>query len=228
MRIYLWIGLGLVRRSRTLFPTLLLVGFAEGGGRLAEAGRRTGGILGRALGRQFGRSRLDEAAPAPGMIVGLAQGQIVGAGGLADDLARDDELDGGLAGVIAAGDEETEVRMRELQLGRSQRAGGGVAAVAGSDERVAAVVAELAVDAVDLAGDRGQSEAGAGRLPAVEAVAFEGLDDLGLRLEDGGTEAKGERSKQGGLHGGKRGTAQKRGCSLEVERPFQKLPFSRG
>ena len=128
---------------------------------------------------------------------GLAQGQVVGAGRLADDLARDDELDGGLARVIAAGDEEADVRMREFELGRSQGAGGGVAAVARADERVTAVVAELSVDAVDLAGDRRQAEAGAGGLPAVEAVAFEGLDDLGVRLEDGGAQAKGERSKQG-------------------------------
>lgn len=47
----------------------------------------------------------------------LAQGQVVGTGGLADDLAANDELDGGLAGVVAAGDEEAEIRVRELHLG---------------------------------------------------------------------------------------------------------------
>ena len=159
---------------------------------------------------------------------GLTEGQVVGTGGLAHDLAADDQLDGGLAGMIAAGDEEAEVGMRELHLRRGQRTGGGIAAQAGAHERVAAVVAELAVDAVDLAGDRRQAEAGAGRLPAVKTVAFEGFDDLGLGRKGRGAKAKGEQGEEGGLHREKRGTAQKRGCSLEVERPFQKLPFNRG
>ena len=128
---------------------------------------------------------------------GLTEGQVIGAGRFADDLARDEQLHGGLAGVIAAGDEEADVRMRELELRRSERARGGVAAVAGAHEGIAAIIAELAVDAVDLAGDRRQAEAGARGLPAVEAVAFEGLDDLGVGLQGGGAKAKGERSKQG-------------------------------
>jgi hypothetical protein len=156
---------------------------------------------------------------------GLAQGQVVGAGRLADDLAADEELDGGLAGVVAAGDEEAKLRIGELDLGRREGAGSGVAAQAGAHERVAAVVAELAVDAVNLAGDRRQAETGAGRLPAVEAVAFEGFDDLGLGRKGRGAKAKGEKGEEGGLHREKRGTAQKRGCSLEVERPFQKPAF---
>ena len=48
---------------------------------------------------------------------GLAQGEVIGAGGFANDLAADDELDGGLTGMIPAGDEEADVRMRELELG---------------------------------------------------------------------------------------------------------------
>ena len=48
---------------------------------------------------------------------GLAQGQIIGTGGFADDLAADDELDGGLAGMIATGDQETDERMREFERG---------------------------------------------------------------------------------------------------------------
>ena len=157
---------------------------------------------------------------------GLAQGKVVGTGGLADDLAANNELDGGLAGMIATGDQETDERMRELKRRRSQGASGGVAAKAGTDERIAPIITELAVDAVDLARDRSQAEAGASGLPAIEAIAFEGFKDLGVSLQRRSTEAKRERSKQEGLHGGNRGTAQKRGCSLEVERPFQKLPFT--
>ena len=159
---------------------------------------------------------------------GLAKRQVVGAGRFADDLATDEELDGGLAGMIATRDEEAEKGVRELHLGRGQRAGGGVAAKPGADERIASVVAELAIDAVDLAGDRRQAEAGASGLPAVKAVAFKGFDDLGLCLKRRSAEAKGECSEEEGLHGANRGTIQKRGCSLEVERPFQKLPINLG
>ena len=84
--------------------------------------------------------------------------------------------------MIAAGDKEAEIGVREFHLGRGQRAGSGVAAVAGADERVAAVVTELAIDAVNLASDRGETEAGASGLPTVEAVAFKGFDDFGVRL----------------------------------------------
>ena len=59
---------------------------------------------------------------------GLAQGQVIGTGRLPDDLAADEELDGGLAGVVAARDEEAELGRREFDLGRGQRTGGGVAA----------------------------------------------------------------------------------------------------
>ena len=135
---------------------------------------------------------------------GLAEGQVVGPRGLAHDLAADEQLDGGLAGMVASGDQEAQVRMGELELRRGQRAGGGVAAMSGTDERVAPVVAELSVDAVELAGDRGEAESSAGRLPAVEAVALEGLDDLGVGLQDGGAQTEGERSEEGGLHGEKR------------------------
>ena len=159
---------------------------------------------------------------------GLAQGQVVGAGRLTHDLAADEELDGGLAGVVAARDEEAELGKGEFDLGRGQRAGGGVAAQAGADEGVAAVVAELAVDAVDLAGDRRQAEAGTGGLPAVETVAFEGFDDLGVGRQDGRAEAEGERGEEGGLHREKRGTPQKRRCSLQVERGFQKPAINPG
>ena len=159
---------------------------------------------------------------------GLTQGQVVRTGRFAHDLAADQQLDGGLAGMITPGDQEAEVRMRQLHLGRSQRARGGVTAQAGADEGVAAVVAELTVDAVDLAGDRRQAEAGAGRLPAVETVAFEGFDDLGLGRQDGRAQAEGERGEEGVLHREKRGSLQKRRCSLRVERPFQKLPINLG
>ena len=159
---------------------------------------------------------------------GLAQGEVVGAGGLPHDLAADEELDGGLAGVIAARDEEAELGVGEHDLRRCQRAGRGVAAVAGADEGVAAVVAELAVDAIDLAGDGRQTEAGAGGLPAVETVAFEGFDDLGVGRQDGRAKAEGERGEEGGLHREKRGSPQKRRCSPQVERGFQKPAINPG
>jgi hypothetical protein len=84
----------------------------------------------------------------------LAQSEVIGTGGFADDLALDKELDGGLAGMIAARDEEANVRMRQLERRRGQRAGGGIAAVVGAYEGVASLVAELVIDAVDLADNR--------------------------------------------------------------------------
>ena len=127
---------------------------------------------------------------------GLAQGQVVGTYRFADYLTADQELNGGLAGMVTARDEKAESGVREFHLGRGQRTGSGVAAVAGADERVAAVVTELAIDAVDLARDRREAEAAASGLPAVEAVPFEGFDDLGVRLQGSGPKAKGERGKQ--------------------------------
>ena len=116
----------------------------------------------------------------------LGEHQSVLPDGLADDLAVHEELDGGLAGVVAAGDQKPEERMRQPDLRGGQRAGGGVAPVAGGDERVTTIVAELAVHAVDLPGDRGQAEGRTRRLPAVEAVALEGLDDLDVGREHRG------------------------------------------
>ena len=130
--------------------------------------------------------------------------------------------------MVAAGDKEAQGGVRELHLGRGQRSRGGVAAQAGADERVTPIITELTIDAIDLARDRRETEASAGGLPAIEAVALEGFNDLGLGLKGDNAEAKGERGEEGGLHGGNRGTAQKRGCSLQVERGFQKPAINPG
>ena len=102
--------------------------------------------------------------------------------------------------MIAAGDEKTEERMGELDLRRSQSAGGGIAPMSGTSESVAHILAELAVHAVDLARDRRQPERRTGCLPTVEAIAFEGLDDFYFSRQGDRAKAEGERSEKRRLH----------------------------
>ena len=102
--------------------------------------------------------------------------------------------------MITTGDEKTEKRMGELDLRRSQSAGGGIAPMSRTSESVAHILAELTVHAIDLARNRRQPESRTSRLPTVKAIAFEGLDDLYLSRQGDRAKAEGERSEKRRLH----------------------------
>ena len=141
----------------------------------------------------------------------LGEHQTVFADGLAHDLAVDKELHGRLAGVIATSHEETQEGVGQDDLRGGQGAGRRVAAMTGADERVPAVVAELPIHAIATTRYRGEPEARARRLPAIEAIPLEGLDDLDVGREHRGAQAEGERNKQGSLHGLNEGYTPEKG-----------------
>src|SRR5207249_6321495 len=93
----------------------------------------------------------------------------------ADDLAADEQVDARLAGVLAAADEEVEVVALDLELGRSERADGGVAAAEAVDEPLA-----------EEAGDRHLARQRALRRPGAEGSAGGGpAGGVGVALEVG-------------------------------------------
>jgi hypothetical protein len=79
-----------------------------------------------------------ELADIPGGPVELLA---VGAGGGARDAGADEEVDAGLIGMVAAADEEVDVRALDFQLGRGKRACGFVAAGKAVDQSLAAKAA---------------------------------------------------------------------------------------
>ena len=121
----------------------------------------------------------------------LGEGQAVLADGFADNLTVDQQLHRRLARMITASDEEPEEGMREQDVGGGQRAGRGITAMARDNQGVAAVITELAIHASDLACHRSEAEGRARGLPAIKAVAFEGLDDLHVGLQASGADKKG-------------------------------------
>ena len=131
----------------------------------------------------------------------FGQRQAVLADGFADNLAVDEQLHRRLAGMIAARHEEPKERVREQDVGRGQRTGRGVTAMARGDQGVAAIITELTIHAIDLASHRREAKGRARRLPAVEAVAFKGLDDLDVGLQGSGADKKGCEQERCGPHG---------------------------
>ena len=121
----------------------------------------------------------------------LGEGQAVLADGFADNLTVNEQLHRRLARMITAGDEEPEERVREQDIGRGQCAGCGITAMARGHQGVATIITKLAIHAIDLASHRCEAEGCARSLPAIEAVAFKGLNDLHVGLQGSGADKKG-------------------------------------
>ncbi len=80
--------------------------------------------------------------------------------GRAHDFAADEQVDAGLGGMMSAADEKVQVSAFDLERGRRELAGGGIAA----DERIGQPMAKKAVD-LHLVGKRPLGRRRAERLP---------------------------------------------------------------
>ncbi len=116
------------------------------------------------------------------------------AGGLAHDLAVDDELRGRFAGVVAAGEQEADVGLHQFELRRRERSFRHIAAVGRAGQRFLGIAGQVRGQAVDPVAAGCQTECRSLDLPIAVAVALKGLEDFGLghrgtggKQEAGGT-----------------------------------------
>ena len=129
----------------------------------------------------------------------LAHREGVFAEGLHDDFVVDEELDGGLAWMISAGNLEAEEGEFDLEFRGGEFSGRGITAVGRTGVIGVGVAGNGAVHAIRTGGGGCFSKGGSFCLPLAEAVGLKSVEDeIGGRCRKGKSEKKGGEAHESG------------------------------